>query len=121
VKTGAALVAVAAIISSMAGALSREEAVVPDVVGVHIQSAYGQLRSAGFAIQIDEPIDLSASVSHQSVAGERGLLSVVSSCSSSTDAADCEDSFLGTLRPYGCLPWSESLSLKQSALSRVSV
>jgi beta-lactam-binding protein with PASTA domain len=70
VKTGAALVAVAAIISSMAGGLSREEAVVPDVVGVHIQSAYGQLRSAGFAIQIDEPIDLSASVSHQSVAGE---------------------------------------------------
>jgi hypothetical protein len=71
VKTSAALVAVAAIISSMAGGSSREEAVVPDVVGIHVQSAYGQLRSAGFAIQIDEPIDLSAaSVSHQSVAGE---------------------------------------------------
>jgi hypothetical protein len=60
VKTSAPLVAVAAIISSMAGGSSREEAVVPDVVGIHVQSASGQLRSAGFAIQIDEPIDLSA-------------------------------------------------------------
>jgi hypothetical protein len=73
VRTGAALVAVTAILSLMAGGSSRREAVVPDVVGVEVHSAYVHLRSAGFAIQIDEPIDVTpmsaASISHQSVAG----------------------------------------------------
>jgi beta-lactam-binding protein with PASTA domain len=73
VRTGAALVVVTAIISLIAGDSSRDEAVVPEVVGVDVHSAYGQLRRAGFAIQIDEPIDMSptsaVSISHQSVAG----------------------------------------------------
>jgi beta-lactam-binding protein with PASTA domain len=42
------------------------DAVVPDVVGMNVVSAYDAVHEAGFAVQIDEPIELDAIVNHQS-------------------------------------------------------
>lgn len=47
--------------SSFAG-----QAVVPEVVGLNVVSAYDVVHNAGFAVQIDEPIEIGAMVSHQS-------------------------------------------------------
>jgi hypothetical protein len=73
VRTSSAVIAVIGILSLMIGCSSYDEAVVPDVVGVDVHSAYDQLRRAGFAIQIEEPIDVTPSraahVSHQSIDG----------------------------------------------------
>jgi beta-lactam-binding protein with PASTA domain len=67
--TTAALVTVATIVSLIAGGSSRDEVVVPAVVGVDVHSAYDQLREADFAIRIEEPIAIdAASVREQSVA-----------------------------------------------------
>jgi beta-lactam-binding protein with PASTA domain len=70
VRTAAGtLVALATIVSLIAGASSRDHVVVPDVVGVDVHSAYDQLRGAGFPIRIEEPIAIgAANVSEQSVA-----------------------------------------------------
>ena len=50
----------------VSGASFVGEAVVPDVVGSSVVSAYYDVHHAGFAVQIDEPIDTDAIVSHQS-------------------------------------------------------
>lgn len=72
-RTKGAVIAAIGLLSLMIGCSSHDEAVVPDVVGVDVHSAYGQLRRAGFAIQIDEPIDVTPSraahVSRQSIDG----------------------------------------------------
>jgi beta-lactam-binding protein with PASTA domain len=63
---------VATIVSLIAGGSFRDEVVVPDVVGVDVYSAYDELREAGFAIRIEEPIANGApSVTEQSVAPRR--------------------------------------------------
>jgi hypothetical protein len=50
----------------VSGASFAGGAVVPDVVGLNVVLAYDAVHEAGFAVQIDEPIELDAIVSHQS-------------------------------------------------------
>jgi beta-lactam-binding protein with PASTA domain len=50
----------------VSGSSAAGQAVVPDVVGLNVVSAYYDVRDAGFAVQIDEPIEIDAMVSHQS-------------------------------------------------------
>lgn len=50
----------------VSGASFAGDAVVPDVVGLSAVRAYDAVHEAGFAVQIDEPIELNAIVSHQS-------------------------------------------------------
>ena len=72
VRTSAVCVALATIVSLIAGGSFRDEVVVPDVVGVDVYSAYDELREAGFAIRIEELIATDApSVTKQSVAPGR--------------------------------------------------
>ena len=62
------------------GSVGGERVVVPDVVGLDVVSAYDAVREAGFAVQINEPVDVTpnqiARVSGQSptagAAGRRG-------------------------------------------------
>lgn len=55
------------------GCAFRETAVVPDVAGDSVYSAYDELHRAGFAVRINEPFDATpshtADVRHQSPAG----------------------------------------------------
>jgi PASTA domain len=49
----------------VSGSSAAGEAVVPDVVGLNVVSAYHDIHDARFAVQIDEPIEIGARVSHQ--------------------------------------------------------
>lgn len=67
-RTTAALVTMTTIVSLIAGGSFRDEVTVPDVIEEDVASAYYDLRKAGFAIRIEEPIAIgTASVSEQSV------------------------------------------------------
>ena len=58
---------------AVSGSSAAGQAVVPDVVGLNVLRAYDAVHEAGFAVQIDEPVDMSASVSDQSrAAGTAG-------------------------------------------------
>jgi hypothetical protein len=73
VRTTAALVVAAMMVSVIAGGASHDEVAVPNVVGANVDSAYDELRAAGFAVGIEEPIDMGLMawplVGEQSVAG----------------------------------------------------
>jgi hypothetical protein len=97
--TGAVWVAVATIISLIAGGSFRDEVTVPDVIGLEVHSAYDELREAGFAIGIEEPIATGApSVTEQSVApgrtAPRGGIIVL-------ELSKSGGGFLGLLHPGG--------------------
>jgi beta-lactam-binding protein with PASTA domain len=63
----AAVIAIAGTLCLVvSGSSAAGQAVVPDVVGLNVVSAYYDVRDAGFAVQIDEPIEIGAMVSHQS-------------------------------------------------------
>lgn len=67
----AAVTTVAAFVGLVVtGSSFRGQAVVPDVVGMNVVSAYGSVREAGFAVQINQPVDVTpnwvANVSWQS-------------------------------------------------------
>lgn len=74
----AAVTAMAGVVSLVVtGSSFPGQAVVPDVVGMDVVSAYGAVREAGFAVQINEPVDVTpnwvANVSWQSrTAGTTG-------------------------------------------------
>jgi beta-lactam-binding protein with PASTA domain len=68
-----AVIALAATLSAVVSGSSPADAVVPDVVGLSVTRAYDAVHEAGFAVQIDEPVEMSAFVSHQSrAAGTAG-------------------------------------------------
>jgi hypothetical protein len=74
VTTAAALFLAAFMVSVITGGTSHDEVPVPDVVGANVDSAYDELRGAGFAVGIEEPIDMGFNwgwplVGEQSVAG----------------------------------------------------
>jgi hypothetical protein len=55
----AAVIAIAGTLCFVvSGSSAAGQAVVPDVVGLDVLSAYDAVRDAGFAVQIDEPIDV---------------------------------------------------------------
>jgi beta-lactam-binding protein with PASTA domain len=72
-RSAGGLIAAAMIASLLAGGSSRDETVVPAVVGEAVTSAYEELQVAGFAIATEEPIRIDFTgapvVDHQSVAG----------------------------------------------------
>ena len=79
----------------VSGASFAGEAVVPDVVGLSAVRAYDAVHEAGFAVRIDEPIELDAIVSHQSRrSGTTGR-------AGSPVALDVEAQYFGALLPPG--------------------
>jgi beta-lactam-binding protein with PASTA domain len=63
----AAVIAIAgALCLIVSGSSAAGQAVVPNVVGLGVNSAYYDVHNAGFSVQIDEPIALDAVVVHQS-------------------------------------------------------
>jgi beta-lactam-binding protein with PASTA domain len=72
-----AVFVMAGICLAISGSSPAGQAVVPDVVGLDVLSAYDAVHEAGFAVQINEPIDITpnriSDVSHQSrAAGTAG-------------------------------------------------
>jgi hypothetical protein len=62
-----ALIAIAGTLCLVvSGSSAAGQAVIPDVVGLSVDSAYYHLHHAGFAVQIDVPIAMDAVVVHQS-------------------------------------------------------
>jgi beta-lactam-binding protein with PASTA domain len=70
-KTRVAVIGMAIAFCPTPGCSSHDQAVVPDVVGTDVSSAYNKLRRAGFAVRIDERIDVTpnhiSNVSRQSI------------------------------------------------------
>lgn len=63
----AAVIAIAGTLCLVvSGSSAAGQAIVPDVIGLNVDSAYYDLHHAGFAVQIDEPIAMDAVVVHQS-------------------------------------------------------
>jgi hypothetical protein len=63
----AAVIAIAGTLCLVvSGSSAAGQAVVPDVVGLDVVSAYYDIHDAGFAVQIDEPFEMDSMVSHQS-------------------------------------------------------
>jgi PASTA domain len=63
----AAVIAIAGTLCLVvSGSSAAGQAVVPDVVGLNVVSAYDAVHEAGFAVQIDQPIEMDAIVSRQS-------------------------------------------------------
>ena len=63
----AAVIAIAGTLCLVvSGSSAAGQAIVPDVMGLNVDSAYYDLHHAGFAVQIDEPIAMDAVVVHQS-------------------------------------------------------
>jgi beta-lactam-binding protein with PASTA domain len=62
----AAMIAIAGATVVISGSSAPGQAVVPDVVGMPVHLAYNAVQEAGFAVQIEEPIELSSYVSRQS-------------------------------------------------------
>jgi hypothetical protein len=50
----------------VSGSSAAGQAVVPDVLGLNVVRAYDAVHEAGFAVQIEEPIEMDAIVRHQS-------------------------------------------------------
>ena len=71
VNVAAAVGAGIVILCLIAGSSSQGQVVVPTVVGDNVDVAYWRLAYAGFAVRIDEPIDLNSSVAGQSIAPGR--------------------------------------------------
>jgi PASTA domain len=65
-RIAAVIAIVGALCLVVSGSSAAGQAVVPDVVGLNVDSAYDDLRDAGFAVQIDEAIAMDAVVVHQS-------------------------------------------------------
>jgi beta-lactam-binding protein with PASTA domain len=82
----AAFATVGTLCLALGGSVGGERVVVPDVVGLDVVSAYDAVREAGFAVQINEPFDVTpnwmSNVSQQSPtagsAGRRGTSIVLS-------------------------------------------
>jgi beta-lactam-binding protein with PASTA domain len=96
--------------------------VVPDVVGLDVVSAYDAVREAGFAVQVNEPVDVTpnwiADVSRQSptagTAGRRRTAIVLSLGLGLTDS-------FRRAEPGAYRDWSENRSLMRSTRCRRSV
>ena len=62
----AAVITMAGATVVISGSSAPGQAVVPDVVGMPVHLAYNAVQEAGFAVQIDEPFELSSYISNQS-------------------------------------------------------
>lgn len=72
-RIAAVLAMTATLPLSSAASSPLGQTVVPDVIGLSVDSAYDAVHEAGFAVQIDEPFAVNSSVSDQSrAAGSAG-------------------------------------------------